>query len=57
MLNLTNAQKSCHHVFIGKADGVHCKKCGLHMSHQEYQKSLAPDLKKPARKRKGDAGV
>ena len=54
---MTDAQKSCHHVFIGRADGVHCTRCGLHISHQEYQKSLAPDLKKPARKRKGDADV
>lgn len=26
----------CNHVFIGRADGVHCNKCGLHMSITEY---------------------
>ena len=50
-------EMDCNLVFVGRRDGVYCKKCGLHMSHQEYQKSLAPDLKKPARKRKGDADV
>lgn len=27
----------CKHVFVGKADGVHCKKCGLHMTPKEYR--------------------
>ena len=26
----------CHHVFIGRADGVHCTRCGLRMSAREY---------------------
>lgn len=26
----------CPHIFIGKADGVHCTRCGLHMSAREY---------------------
>ena len=27
---------SCIHDLIGKSDGVHCIKCGLHMSADEY---------------------
>jgi hypothetical protein len=26
----------CNHVFIGRSDGVHCTKCGLHMRAAEY---------------------
>ena len=26
----------CKHIFIGRSDGVHCTKCGLHMSANEY---------------------
>lgn len=26
----------CKHIFIGKSDGVHCAKCGLHMTVAEY---------------------
>ena len=26
----------CNHVFIGKADGVHCNKCDLSMNTMEY---------------------
>ena len=32
----------CKHEFIGSADGVTCKKCGLHLSPDEYRKSLKP---------------
>lgn len=27
----------CEHVFVGRADGVHCKKCGLHLTAEEYK--------------------
>lgn len=30
----------CNHEFIGKSDGIHCTKCGLHLSATEYAKSL-----------------
>ena len=33
----------CNHVFIGRSDGVHCTKCGLHMSAAEYVKFLNPE--------------
>lgn len=33
----------CNHVFIGRSDGVHCTKCGLHMSASEYIKYLNPE--------------
>lgn len=42
MLKLTDAQKSCPHVFIGKADGVHCTRCGLHLTAQQYHELLHP---------------
>lgn len=28
--------KACKHEWIGTADGVHCAKCGKHLSHDEY---------------------
>ncbi len=34
---------NCKHVFVGKADGVHCAKCGLHMSAAEYVRFLHPE--------------
>lgn len=44
----------CNHTLIGGADGVRCKKCGLHMTHDEYQEFLKPKPKaqdeKPAPK-------
>lgn len=40
----------CKHEFIGKADGVHCTKCGLHMSASDYVKFLNPE--KPEAKTK-----
>lgn len=60
MLNLTDAQKSCPHVFIGKADGVHCTRCGLHLTATQYHELLHPPKpkenseteKKPKRPRK-----
>ena len=36
----------CNHVFIGKADGVHCAKCGLHLSAEEYAHRLKPPEEK-----------
>lgn len=42
MLNLTDAQKSCPHVFVGRADGVHCTRCGLHLTAQQYHELLHP---------------
>ncbi len=41
----------CNHVFIGKVDGVHCTKCGLHMSALEYARYLTPE-EKPKRQTK-----
>lgn len=38
----------CSHVFMGKSDGVHCLKCGMHMTAEEYCKFLNPETKKPA---------
>lgn len=40
----------CSHLFIGRSDGVHCTKCGLHMSAAEYVKFLKPE--KPEEKPK-----
>lgn len=34
---MTDVQKSCHHVFIGRADGVHCTRCGLHLADETIQ--------------------
>ena len=28
--------EECNHIFIGKADGVHCTRCGAHFSADEY---------------------
>ena len=39
---MTDTQKSCHHVFIGRADGVHCTRCGLHLTPQQYHELLHP---------------
>ena len=39
---MNNTQKSCPHVFIGKADGVHCTRCGLHLTAQQYHELLHP---------------
>lgn len=30
----------CKHIFEGRADGVHCKLCGLHMTPDEYSTYL-----------------
>lgn len=33
---------NCKHSFIGKADGVHCAKCGLKLTAQEYAAMAQP---------------
>lgn len=30
------------HIFEGRADGVHCKRCGLHLSVEQYAAYLHP---------------
>ena len=35
-------KESCKHTFIGKADGVHCTKCGVSMTTEAYRAYLAP---------------
>lgn len=32
----------CKHVFEGRADGVHCKRCGLHLTAKQYHELLYP---------------
>ena len=53
--------ENCNHVFIGHADGVTCKHCGLRMTTDEYMAYLGtpeepkeePEApKKPKRARK-----
>ncbi len=42
----------CKHVFIGRADGVHCTRCGLKLTAAEYAAARSapkPEAKKPAR--------
>ena len=39
----------CKHTFIGRSDGVHCTRCGIHMTAAEYAVFLKP---KPERKKK-----
>ena len=34
--------QECKHVFEGRADGVHCKACGLHLTAQAYKDYLKP---------------
>ena len=40
----------CNHEFIGRADGVHCTKCGLLMDTSDYVKYLS--VTKPEEKPK-----
>lgn len=42
----------CNHSFVGRVDGVHCIKCGLHMSASEYVKYLYPEEKTKRQTRK-----
>lgn len=32
----------CKHIFVGRADGVHCTRCGLHLTPQQYHELLRP---------------
>lgn len=36
---------NCKHEFIGTSTGVHCSKCGLKMSPEEYAKFIYPESK------------
>ena len=45
--------ENCNHVFIGRAEGVTCKRCGLRMTTDEYMAYLGtPSPKKPKRTKK-----
>ena len=37
-----NQMADCKHVFIGRADGVHCTRCGLKLSPAEYANLVNP---------------
>ena len=39
---MNDTQKACPHVFIGRADGVHCTRCGLHLTARQYHELLRP---------------
>ena len=39
---MNNTQKACPHIFIGRTDGVHCTRCGLHMTAKQYHELLHP---------------
>lgn len=43
----------CKHEFIGTALGVHCKRCGLQMTAEEYRKHIntKPKPKRAPRKK------
>ena len=41
---------ACKHVWQGGPDGVTCKECGKHLTHDEYMAKIAP-AKKPAAKK------
>lgn len=49
----------CEHVFVGRADGVHCKKCGLHLTAAgykdltEYNPVVASKTAEPPKKKGG----
>ena len=48
----------CKHEFIGKADGVHCKKCGIILSALEYARYMNPEIQeKPKPKWNGGKKV
>ena len=43
---------ACKHVWQGGPDGVTCKECGKHLSHEEYLAELQPaPTKRPAAKK------
>lgn len=39
---MNDTQKACPHVFIGRANGVHCTRCGLHLTARQYHELLHP---------------
>lgn len=47
---------ACKHVWQGGPDGVTCKECGKHLSHDEYMAEIAltkkPAAKNPTSKKK-----
>lgn len=57
---MTNEQRKCVHIFLGKEDGVHCTRCGLHLTATQYHELLhspkpkenSETEKKPKRPRK-----
>lgn len=53
-------KEPCKHDFIGKADGVHCTKCGVSMTTEAYRAFLAPrqapGKKTASRKKKTEKG-
>lgn len=56
---MNDTQKACLHVFVGRADGVHCKKCGLHLTAEgykeltEYKPVAASETAEPPKKKGG----
>lgn len=42
---MNDTQKACPHVFIGRTDGVHCTRCGLHLTAKQYHELLHPPEK------------
>lgn len=48
---MTNEQRKCVHIFLGKEDGVHCTRCGLHLTATQYHELLHP----PKPKEKSEA--
>ena len=53
--------ENCNHVFIGHAEGITCKRCGLRMTTDEYMAYLGtpeePEVpKKPKRSKKPKEG-
>lgn len=43
----------CEHIYIGSKDGVTCKLCGHHLTHEEYVESLRPPVTQGATKKRG----
>lgn len=43
----------CKHEFVGKADGVHCKKCALVLSPIEYARYMNPEAQEKPKRNEG----
>lgn len=42
----------CKHEWLGASNGVHCTRCGVHLTPQAYKESLQKGEKpKPSRKK------